>query len=235
MSDEIEIAECEEELHPGGAPQHRYRITFSTHKALAYISVLDLGKIWERSLRRAGVPLKYSQGFNPRPKLQFAAPLPTGCGGQAELLDMWLEQAWMPEQIVAALSDKTPADLNVNAVKIVPAAEPPLSEQLTAADYQVWLRDIDPHHVTNAVSAFLATETVERPRRGKHHGDIYNLRPLVDTLAVTAAPAPWNAALAMRLSARPGATGRPDEVLHALELSDAPRRCIRLQLHLQEN
>ena len=56
-------------------PSIRHRITFATARSLAYISVLELGAIWERSLRRAGVAVRYSQGYNPRPKLVFAAPL----------------------------------------------------------------------------------------------------------------------------------------------------------------
>ena len=73
------------------------------------MSVLELGKIWERSLRRAGMPLKYSQGFNPRPKLNFAAPLPVGCGCEADLMDVWLETPVEPEAMTGSPNRHSPA------------------------------------------------------------------------------------------------------------------------------
>ncbi len=217
--------------HELTAPTYtRLRITFATEKTLAYISVLDLGRIWERSLRRAGVPLRYSQGFNPRPKLQFAAPLPTGGGGAAEWLDIWLEEAWEPARVAAALSGRMPADLTVVDIVAVPEAEPALSEQITTAEYRLWLREVEPERVAVAVASLLAADSLPRPKRGRRSGRTYDLRPLVESLTVIAAPAPWTAALHIRLTARPSATGRPDEVLSALGLDDVPRRCTRMRL-----
>ena len=74
------------------ADRHRLRITFSKGDTLKYTSHLDLMRIWERSLRRAGAPLAYSSGFNPRPRLQLAAALPLGHTGEAEWLDALLEE-----------------------------------------------------------------------------------------------------------------------------------------------
>jgi len=69
----------------------RLRITFSKEGWLIYSSHLDLMRVWERALRRAGAPLAYSGGFNPRPKLQIARALPLGHVGEGELIDVWLE------------------------------------------------------------------------------------------------------------------------------------------------
>ncbi|MDP3186130.1 MAG: TIGR03936 family radical SAM-associated protein, partial [Anaerolineales bacterium] len=63
------------------------RITFSKTGALRYTGHLDLQRIWERTARRAGLPLVYSQGFHPQPKIQIAAALPLGFSGRAELVD----------------------------------------------------------------------------------------------------------------------------------------------------
>ncbi len=70
----------------------RLRVTFSKGGPLVYTSHLDLARAWERALRRAGVGLVYSGGFNPRPKLQLAAALPLGHTAEAEWLDVWLEK-----------------------------------------------------------------------------------------------------------------------------------------------
>ena len=71
----------------------RYRITFSKTGTLRYIGHLDLHKIWERTLRRAGLPLAYSQGFHPSPKIQLASALPLGFLGRAEVVDIWLNDS----------------------------------------------------------------------------------------------------------------------------------------------
>lgn len=221
------------ETPPVAGESCRYRITFATRFTLAYVSVLELGIVWERALRRAGIPLRYSQGFNPRPRLAFAAPLPVGCGSEADLLDLWLTEAWPPERVHQALSETTlPRDLIPLAVRAVPEGEPALSEQLVEAHYRLWLKEVPAAELEAAVARLLAAERLVLPRRGrKFRGKVYDLRPLLLELRAEAAPPPW-LGLRMRLAARPGATGRPDEVLKALGLEDAPRRCTRTALVL---
>lgn len=213
----------------------RHRITFATERTLAYVSVLDLGRIWERALRRAGVPLRYSQGFHPRPKMQIALPLPTGCGGEAEWLDIWLEVPWSSARVQEALVGKTPRDLTVKKVEPVSEDAPALEQEIDATEYEVLLRDVQPEEVESAVAELLAAETLLRPKRGRRRNKSYDLRPLVTELAVEDPDAAsWDVALQMHLTARPGATGRPDEVLKALGLEEAPRRCTRLRLIVPE-
>src|SRR3972149_7725894 len=69
----------------------RYRITFAITHAMRYVGHLDLLRAWERTLRRAELPLAYTQGFHPHPRIQIAAALPLGCTAAAELMDLWLE------------------------------------------------------------------------------------------------------------------------------------------------
>ncbi|MGC9399963.1 MAG: TIGR03936 family radical SAM-associated protein [Anaerolineae bacterium] len=214
-------------------PALRHRITFATRRTLAYVSVLNLGTIWERTLRRARVPVKYSQGYNPHPRLQFARPLPTGCGGEAEWLDVYLDEAWTAVQVEVALRGKTPRDLQVKDVAPVPDDEPALQQQVVATTYQTLLRGVDPEVVRERITVLLAAETLMRPKRGRRRNKMYDLRPLVQALQLAEPPAGWDVALRMELTALPGATGRPDEVLKALELADAPRRCTRLHIHLK--
>ncbi|MGC9358276.1 MAG: TIGR03936 family radical SAM-associated protein [Anaerolineae bacterium] len=218
----------------------RHRITFATRRTLAHVSVLDLGRVWERTLRRARIPLRYSQGYNPRPKMQFALPLPTGCGGDAEWLDIWLEEPWNSARITSALAGKTPEDLIVVAIEAAHEDEPALFERVLATEYRVLLRDVAPERVSKAVEAFLASESVLRPKRGRRRHKKYDLRPLVESLTLeNLIPEgsgedyqDWTTALEMRLTALPGATGRPDELLKALDLGDVPRRCTRTRIHL---
>jgi radical SAM-linked protein len=214
----------------------RHRITFGTSRTLAYVSVLELGRVWERALRRARVPLKYSQGFNPRPRMHFAAPLPVGCGSEADLLDVLVEQSWSSEAVAEGLHGVTPADLVLVSIAPVDPGAPALSEQLVETEYRVWLQDVAGDALRDAVESLMASESVPLEKRGRRHrGKSYNLRPLIKDLQVSPdAPAPW-VGLWMRLEARPGATGRPDEVLKALNFVEYPQRCLRTRLILKES
>ena len=210
---------------------YRYRIHFALANTLAYVSVLELGRLWERTLRRAQVPLRYSQGFNPRPKFQFPAPLPVGCGGEAEFLDVLFDAPREPQAITSALRAVAPADMRILRVEPRPLRDPAPAEQLIAAEYRILLREIAPQDVQTAVDTFNQTEHVWMEKRGRRRGQQYDLRPLVLELQLGDSPPPW-IALEMRLAARPGATGRPDVVLQSLGLSDVPRRCTRTRLIL---
>jgi radical SAM-linked protein len=211
----------------------RHRITFGTARSLAYISVIELGAVWERTLRRAHVPLKYSQGFTPRPRMHFAAPLPVGCGTEADLLDIYLTEPWPAGTLLRAVDGFAPPDLTPLDDALVDENEPALSEQLTAAEYRIWITGVAPQVLENAVARFLDTDTVELPRRGgRHRGKPYNLRALVETMGLAPIDAEAGLVLTMRLSARAGATGRPDEVMKSLGLAGLHQRCSRTRLIL---
>ena len=212
---------------------HRHRITFATEKTLAYVSVLELTLVWERSLRRAAIPLRYSQGYHQRPKMNFAAPLPVGCGSMADLLDIWLENALDAADILSSLRNRTPANLHVIEVTAVHPDEPTLAERLESAEYVVWLQDLGREELTKKIDSLMASDTLLRPRRGKkYRGKTYDLRPLILDLRVTSGTLHSWIKVWMHLNAQPGATGRPDEVLHALEMMDNLRRCSRSRLIL---
>lgn len=215
------------------APSLRHRITFATEKTLAFVSVLELTSIWERSLRRGAIPLRYSQGFNPRPKMNFAAPLPVGCGTEADLLDIWLEEALAPAAILSALQKRTPEDLHVVDISTINIDEPILAEQLRSAEYSVWLEDINKEALTAKIDQLLATDVLLRPRRGKkYRGKTYDLRQLILDLRVKPERMELTIEVWMHLKAQHGATGRPDEVLKAWGISNCLRRCTRSRLIL---
>jgi len=213
----------------------RHRITFATSRTLAYLSVLELGKVWERTLRRGRVPLKYSQGFNPRPRMHFAAPLPVGCGCRADLLDLSLDEPRTSQALRDAIAGVTPRNLVVLDVAAVDIHAKSLSDLLQEAEYSVWLQQVGEAELAETVTAFLEREEVLMSKRGrKYRGKFYDLRPLVKSLSLDpATPSPW-LGLHMRMMARPGATGRPDELLRALGLADRPRRSTRTRLILAD-
>jgi radical SAM-linked protein len=82
---------------------HTYEARFARQQLIRYISHLDMTRAWERMLRRARLPLAYSEGFNPRPRLAFAAPLPVGVLSLADIVEFVLSQPLEPELVLAAL------------------------------------------------------------------------------------------------------------------------------------
>lgn len=198
------------------AAVQRLRVTYRHGAALRFVSHLDLLRALERALRRARLPLAYSQGFNPHPRITSAAPLPVGFSGAAEIVDILLATPVELADFGRRLGAQLPPGLEILAVVDVPRALPALNGLLQAAGYRAWLPgDVEPAALAGAVERLLQRERIERPRRGRGKGS-YDLRPLVLSLEV--GKRDGQSVLDMWLAARAGATGRPEEVLDALGL-----------------
>lgn len=210
--------------------RYRLRITFAKEEALKYISHLDLARAWERALRRARVPLAYSQGFNPRPKMAFAAALPVGYTSVAEVLDVFLEDRLTPAEMVHRLAEVLPAGLRVVSVAEVEPRLPALQSQVRAAEYSVRVAwSGDGADLGARIADLLAKSTLpcERVRKGRRY--TYDLRPLIEVLRVEAREGA-DYRLWMKLRYGSEGTGRPEDVLGALGLTDAPVNIQRVAL-----
>jgi radical SAM-linked protein len=206
----------------------RLRITFSKEGWLVYCSHLDLMRVWERTLRRAGVPLAYSAGYNPRPKLQLARALPLGHSGEQELIDVWLEHPMPLESMADSLRHVLPDGLRIKQVRQVDPGAPAMQTQVVATTYQVVVDWHEPAALIDArIQRALAQEALRHERRGKR----YDVRPLIEALWLEAVTE-GTAVLGMRLSARPRATGRPEAVLDVLGMGEAFARYQRTGLVL---
>ncbi len=194
----------------------RLRVTFTRGDSLRYISHLDLMRFWERALRRAAVAVSYSEGFTAHPQIQLGAPLPVGTTGLAELMDVFLEQPVAAEVFAERIRRQLPPGVTVAAVREVPLGLPSMQSQLRSAEYEATLAtDVTPAAARTAVGAFLARESVPWEQQRDKEVRRYDLRPLVESLRVVDG-AGGGVRLVMRLDARPGATGRPDQVVAAL-------------------
>ena len=206
---------------------NRYRITFTRDRTVRFVGHLDLAKTWERILRRADLPVAYSQGFHPLPKITFASALPVGCTSECELMDVVLSEPMDPSDVMARLAPALPAGIAVTSVAQVPLDAPALQAELRWTEYLVTVEtDEASEQIEQKMRAFLAAPTLPRERRGKS----YDLRPLVLSLSAEAVP-DSSAQIVMRLLADANAgTGRPDEVLAALGWGDAPVQIHRRKL-----
>jgi radical SAM-linked protein len=208
----------------------RIRLTFSKSGPLIYIGNLDLYTLWERAARRAGLPLAYSQGFHPQPKIHFGAPLPLGFSSRGELLDMRLNEDVDVDSLTARLNAALPPGVRVTKIEPVGDSTPALQTLVTSADYEVRLREeCRTADLAGLVDVLLLAESLPRERRGKR----YDLRPLIEDLRVRPDPLDGTEIIEMRLKAQEGATGRPDEVLQALGIKREDARIERTALSLR--
>src|SRR5512139_1400872 len=100
---------------------------------MRFTSHLDLHKSWERTLRRAGLPLAYSQGFSPHPHINLASALPLGFTGEAEIIDIWLEQELPIAEVQALLEPALPPGIQLVSMVEMDGHRPSLQTELQAS------------------------------------------------------------------------------------------------------
>jgi radical SAM-linked protein len=200
----------------------RIRITFTKQGALRYTGHLDLHRLWERAARRAELPLAYSQGFHPQPKMNLAAALPLGFSSRCEVLDMRLERDIPLDGLRGTLQATLPEGIHVLSVEQVEERAPALQTQVVSAEYEVALTEADSgSDLKRKIDSVMDAGSIIRTRRGKN----YDLRPLIENLGM-----PSENKIHMKLSAREGATGRPEEVLDVLGIAHEETRIERTRL-----
>ncbi len=177
---------------------------------MQYVGHLDLHRSWERTFRRSGLPIAYSQGFHPQARLNLACALPLGFTSQCELLDAWLEQDFQIDAIREALSQAMPPGLEILKLENINPGLPALQTQVSSAVYAITFLD-DVPDLADRVQKVITAEHLPRLRRNKS----YDLRPLIEELSLQPTLA-GKSTLRVQLAAREAATGRPEELLEEL-------------------
>ncbi len=165
--------------------RQRLRVTFTRDVTLKYIGHLDMAKAWQRILRRADWPLAYSEGFNPQPKITFAAALPVGCTSDQEVMDAVLSPVLPIDDARARLERALPPGIKLRSIEPVALHARALQTQLLSTEFEIIVEE--PTAIAalpDRVREFWAAPEVMRDRRGK----AYNLRPLVQSLSINIDP-----------------------------------------------
>ncbi len=215
----------------GPEPQ-RLRLTYARSESLRFISHQDEFRMWERTIRRSQMPLAYKQGFNPQPHMQFAAPLGVGFSGSRELMDFRLDKHFPESEIAARLSNTLPPGVRIVELQTVDLRTKPLQATLLGADYRLIVQTPALPDGQRRIQDFLARTEIWRTRQRKGREYKYNLRPVVHELSF-AGPTDEGDSVAfeLRVQLLEGATGRPDEVLAVLGLSNFPHLLHRDKLY----
>jgi radical SAM-linked protein len=206
----------------------RIRFRFSKLGKIRFTSQRDVARMWERALRRANLPMAYTEGFNPRPQLSFGLALPTGAESLAEYVDVSLdpvraaEQGIVPAALPAVLDELLPEGLHVEEAVPVERSKDSLQQMVSSCSWTMRLVGVDRVGLGVMVAALLAADTVPITRERKGREEIDDLRPSVLALAVADAvtdaavdPSGRTVGLVAELSTRPRGV-RPVELLRGL-------------------
>ncbi|MFC3988289.1 TIGR03936 family radical SAM-associated protein [Actinoplanes siamensis] len=166
----------------------RIRLRYAKRGPLRFTSHRDFARAFERALRRAGVPIAFSQGFTPHPKISYASAAPTGVGSEAEYLEIGLQSQVDPEQLRIALDAALSPGLDV--LEAVRAGEGSLADRIDASRWRIELPEVAPATAGDAVTAFLAAPEVLVERMTKQGRRSFDARAAVVSCMVVAEPDP---------------------------------------------
>jgi radical SAM-linked protein len=201
----------------------RIRIRYAKRGPLRFTSHRDFARAFERAVRRAGVPIAYSQGFTPHPKISYASAAPTGVASEAEYLEIGLQAAADPTALRAALDAALSPGLDVlDAVEV--RGPGGLAERIDASRWRIELPGVEPDRLAGAVAAFQAAPEVLVERLTKNGRRTFDARgPVVSIEVVAPEPAPTpgagEACAILDLVVRQVTPSvRPDDVLSGLRV-----------------
>ncbi|MBI4186507.1 MAG: DUF2344 domain-containing protein [Chloroflexi bacterium] len=208
----------------------RLRVRFCRGEEIKFISHLDIIRLWQRALLRAGMPLAYSEGFSPHPRISLAVPLAVGITSEAELMDVFLARPVSPHSFVAAVSRQLPPGVHITQAHQIAPDLPSLQSQVRQAEYKVEAEtEKGEQDMASALDSFLSLEQLPWQHKRDTGTRSYDLRALVDDLwLIDCSPA--GCAIGMRLRCDSTGSGRPEQVAAALGLSRHPRSIHRTRL-----
>jgi radical SAM-linked protein len=211
----------------------RLRVRFNRGEELKYISHLDIMRLWQRALNRAGIALAYSEGFSPHPRMSLAAPLALGVTSEAELMDIVLADFVSPHAFTASVGRQLPRGIAIDGVFTAALPMPSLQSQLRLAEYTVALStDQTRSDIEAAIAGLLKKDTLPWQHQRDTGPHKYDLRALVDDLWLI----DWHdgaCRIGMRLRCDTSGSGRPEQVAAALGFSRYPDSIHRTRLILR--
>ena len=196
----------------------RLRLIYGINGALSYASVLDIGRLWERLLHRAQMPLAYTQGFNPHPRLQFAAALAVGYTSSYEVLDLLLSELVDPEEALGKLRAQCPAGLTILGVEQVPLDAPSPQATLRQMSYRLEIQTgASAAEIQDSFAVLLVQASFVYQRQRKGQTKSFDMRPLVGDIRYICEQSSRHI-VELDLLFKAEGSIRPEEVIAALAL-----------------
>jgi len=221
-------------------------MAYTKRNEARYIAHLDLTRVFDRALRRAGVEVAYSEGFNPHPKISFGPPLPVGVEGQREYVDIDLKtmdhnqevssreseqeaslealQIAFLKKTVEKLQEQLPEGITLMDYGVRPQGDKALMAVINLARYQTrvpFLGPVETNTILEACQRWLAREEVIGARIQKGKKMERNIRPFVSRIAVLSQEDPHQAMMQFDIVTGNAGSVRPIEVLESLHMLEA--------------
>ena len=200
----------------------RLRVRYAKRDRLRFTSHRDFARAFERALRRAAIPMAYSAGFSPHPKVSYAGAAPTGVASEAEYLEIGLAERREPDEVRVALDAALPPGLDI--LEVVEAAPPGLPERIEASHWRIELPGVSDAEAQRSVEAFLRLAEVPVDKLTKDGKRTVDARSPVLWIRVSESEEPDSSALCAILDLvvrHVTPTVRPDDVLTALRQAAA--------------
>lgn len=200
----------------------KLRIQYARRGRLRFSSTRDFGRALERALRRAGVPMAFSAGFHPHPRISYANGAPTGTASEAEYFEIQVTERVDPAAVRAALDDALPDGLDI--VEVVEAGPGSLADRLEASAWELAFPGVGEDALGAAVAAYLAVDRAEVSRVFKTGPKTFDTRSAVLTMEASAGRSvdPEESCAILRMVVRHTTPSvRPDDILTALRAVSA--------------
>lgn len=162
------------------------RVRFTRGEEVKYISHLDLMKVFERALRRTGIPVAYSQGFNPHPQMVFGLPLSVGVTSEAEYADFELSQEVSPSEFIKRLNGELPGGIRIMEA-VVRNSRENIMASIVGAEYKitVFLKESSElADMSKKVSSFIKKSNIIVRKQGKGGVKDVDIRPMILNLDI---------------------------------------------------
>jgi radical SAM-linked protein len=201
-------------------PVQRLRIRYAKRGRLRFTSHRDFGRAFERAVQRAAIPVAYSSGFSPHPRISYANASPTGAASEAEYLEIGLRKPCRPDDVRLALDAALPSGLDI--VEVVVASPGALADRLQGSRWRVELPGVRYADTSAAVAAFLDADEVLVQRMTKSGLRTFDCRTAVVTMEARAGDAPGSSGdyaecAILNVVVRQGTPSvRPDDILTGL-------------------
>jgi radical SAM-linked protein len=211
----------------------RLRVRFGRGEEIKFISHLDIMRLWERAIHRARIPLAYSEGFSPHPRLSLAVPLAVGVTSETELMDIFIARLVSPHWFTAAVGKQLPAGIEILGAYQIGLNIPSLQSQVRYAEYRVEVERTDgPENVESAIVTLLSAKYLMWHHQRDTGRRNYDLRALIDDLWLNDSNQPFYT-IGMRLRCDSGGSGRPEQVILALGFTYHPQSIHRTRLVIE--
>ena len=210
----------------------RLRVRFCRGEELKFISHLDIIRLWVRALRRARIPLEYTEGFSPHPRISLAVPLSVGVTAENELMDISITKVVSPHWFVDTVNRQLPEGLKVLEATPISPNVPSLQSQVRFTQYQVEAKtEKNEEEIKTTIDNLLTVESLPWHHERDTGRKSYDLRSLIDDIWLIESK-PSSCVLGMRLRCDETGSGRPEQVALALGFAEYPESIQRTKLLL---